>query len=88
MPVALLACAALIWLADPASAEDFSGFYAGVNAGYAFQNGDRAKREFGADTLRGADSAPGGSSLPPSAQEASRALQSRNRSQGLGTLPH
>lgn len=31
----------LLLCAAPAAAEDFSGFYAGVNAGWAFERGDR-----------------------------------------------
>ena len=88
MRVALLVCACLVWLIPPASAEDFSGFYAGVNAGYAFQKGDRDKHGFGSDASGHSDAPTAANALPPSAQDASRALQTRNRNpQGSGALP-
>ncbi|MCJ2045119.1 hypothetical protein MKK58_11350 [Methylobacterium sp. J-078] len=83
MPIALIACAALVWLARPASAEDFSGFYAGVNAGYAFQAGHRERHGIGTDALK-TGAPPNDTGLPPSAQEASRALQSRSQAPGSG----
>ncbi|MBY0260041.1 hypothetical protein [Methylobacterium sp.] len=84
MPIALIACAALVWLARPASAEDFTGFYAGVNAGYAFQPGERRQRGIGTAALKTNDT-PTDTGLPPSAQQASRALQSRSQALGSGT---
>ncbi|MCJ2037198.1 hypothetical protein [Methylobacterium sp. J-068] len=88
MRIGLLSCACLVWLAAPVSAEDFSGFYAGVNAGYALQTADGHKRGFGTGGLGGADASAADGSLPPSARDASRALQSRNRSsQGVGAAP-
>ncbi|WP_233386037.1 hypothetical protein [Methylobacterium sp. C25] len=69
-------CLGLSLLASPlgalaAHAEDFSGFYAGVNAGYAFdRDGHRGS---GMQAIPGpstnADATPG---LPPSAETASQ----------------
>ena len=87
MRTTLLALIGLACLAAPvpASAEDFTGFYAGVNAGYGFETGGRDGR----GAMPGASvDAPGGadSGLPPSARDASRALQSRNRAAtGIGS---
>ena len=81
MRTALLALIGLAGLATAASAEDFSGFYAGVNAGYAFETGGRDRRGFGPGPA--SDGAAADTGLPPSARDASRALQARNRaSQG------
>jgi hypothetical protein len=91
MRTALLALIGLAGLAAnaPASAEDFTGFYAGVNAGYGFETGGRDRPGFVAPSAPGdgpATAAEAG--LPPSARDASRALQSRNRaSPGGGALP-
>lgn len=70
------ACLVLLPLAAPARAEDFTGFYAGVNAGYAF----------GRDGSRGLSLAPGapgaaapGNDLPPSAAGAARQMRSAPR---------
>jgi hypothetical protein len=86
MRILLLAAMYLIASAiRPASAEDFTGFYAGVNAGYAFGRGEGDERRPGMTDLPDtsvADSGP--NTLPPSAQGASRALQARNRSSGGG----
>ncbi|WP_204262659.1 hypothetical protein [Methylobacterium sp. BTF04] len=61
-----------------AVAEDFSGFYAGLNAGYARQAGEREDR--GPGPLTGqADIAAPESRLPPSARSASETIQARNR---------
>ena len=91
MRISLIALACLAGSAAlaPASAEDFTGAYAGVNAGYAFGAGDGHKRGFGTDALGGSGaSAADAQALPPSAQDASRALQDRNRSQtGASALP-
>ncbi|KQP40604.1 hypothetical protein ASF49_20550 [Methylobacterium sp. Leaf104] len=89
MRTALLALIGLAGLAMqlPASAEDFTGFYAGVNAGYGFETGGRDKRGF-VPGLPGDESGTAAETgLPPSARDASRALQSRNRaSQGAGAV--
>lgn len=67
----------LIWLAAlavPAWPEDFTGAYAGVNAGYAFSGRDRTDAGPGLLAPDGAR-AP---EMPPSAQQASEALRARN----------
>ena len=87
MRTALLALLGLAGVTAPALAEDFTGFYAGVNAGYGFETGDRDGRNLGPSPSAGSGSAAD-TGLPPSARDASRALQSRNRaSQGTGPLP-
>ncbi|MGU3359141.1 hypothetical protein ACLBWX_02285 [Methylobacterium sp. M6A4_1b] len=88
MRTALLALIGLAGLASnvPAAAEDFTGFYAGVNAGYGFDTGGRDKRGF-VPGVPGDESAAAETGLPPSARDASRALQTRNRaSQGAGAV--
>ncbi|MBB3905213.1 hypothetical protein [Methylobacterium brachythecii] len=74
-------CLGLSVLASPvgtlaAHAEDFSGFYAGVNAGYAFdrdvRKGSSTQAVPGPST--NADAAPG---LPPSAETASQSSAMR-----------
>nr|WP_245252928.1 hypothetical protein [Methylobacterium sp. PvR107] len=69
----------LLVLAGPAGAEDFSGFYAGINAGYAAGHGhDRP------GTVRSTGSAASmpkpvpGAELPPSARDAAAAIRSRD----------
>ncbi|MGU3537454.1 hypothetical protein [Methylobacterium sp. A54F] len=64
-------------LPDPAAAaEDFTGFYAGVNAGYATGGG----RDRGALVpAPGSAPSPGAADLPPSARDAAQALRSRDR---------
>ena len=81
---ALLGAGALL-AADPARAEDFTGFYAGVNAGYAFGRGGGTRAapppRGGVGTAaseKGADGA-----LPPSAAEAARRLPSARTAPGL-----
>lgn len=88
MRTALFVLIGLAGLATPALAEDFTGFYAGVNAGYAFETGGQDKRGFGLGAAGDEAGTAPGRALPPSAEGASRALQARNRaSQGAGTLP-
>lgn len=72
-----LLCLALLLPGAPAGAEDFSGFYAGVSAGYAF----------GRDGGHGPAFVPGapgagapGNDLPPSAAGAARQMQGAPRS--------
>ncbi|AWN35367.1 hypothetical protein [Methylobacterium radiodurans] len=70
-----LPCLALLLLAGPAGAEDFTGFYAGVNAGYAFgRDGGR-----GPAFVPGAPGAAPGTDLPPSAAGAARQMQGAPR---------
>lgn len=62
-----------------ATAEDFSGFYAGLNAGYARSTDERDRHSPG--TITGLTETPAsGSGLPPSARSASETLRSRGRS--------
>lgn len=62
----------VLWCA-PAAAEDFTGFYAGVNAGYAGETGRRDAHRPGAIT--GTGSAAGDGTLPPSVRDAARAIR-------------
>jgi hypothetical protein len=67
----------LIWLATfvvPAFPEDFTGVYAGVNAGYAVSDRDRARAGLGLPAPDDARSAE----MPPSARQASEVLRARN----------
>jgi hypothetical protein len=65
----------LLGLAAPAQAEDFSGFYAGINAGYAAgRSRDRSVTVPG--TASPAAAVGAGSDLPPSARDAAAALRS------------
>ena len=72
MRTTLLSLIGLAGLAAPApaAAEDFTGFYAGVNAGYALDAGDRSRPRpvFPADTPDSEEA-----KLPPSAASASNA---------------
>ncbi|MDR7038086.1 MULTISPECIES: hypothetical protein [Methylobacterium] len=63
----------LLALSAAARAEDFTGFYAGVNAGYAFGR----DREIDASAPNAASGRPsnGSGELPPSAAEAARAMR-------------
>ncbi|GJD29496.1 hypothetical protein PMNALOAF_0729 [Methylobacterium adhaesivum] len=66
----------LMWfatLAVPAWPEDFTGAYAGVNAGYASSTADRVRMP---DLL--APDAAGLVEMPPSARQASEVLRTRN----------
>ncbi|KQP09889.1 MAG: hypothetical protein Q7T93_15765 [Methylobacterium sp.] len=72
-----LASLSLIWLATfvgPAFPEDFTGVYAGVNAGYGFSGKDQSKAGFGLP----APDDPRTSDMPPSARQASEVLRARN----------
>lgn len=60
----------------PARAEDFTGFYAGVNAGYAFDR-DRHERD-GAVTFPDTASSNDAPGLPPSALNASQSPAMRD----------
>ncbi|MCJ2064035.1 hypothetical protein MKK63_15135 [Methylobacterium sp. J-088] len=71
----ILLSALLLVVAGSARAEDFTGFYAGINAGYAQgHERDRAGGESPSPLARpGAD-------LPPSARDAALALRSSGSS--------
>ena len=64
-------CAAL---STPAMAGDFTGFYAGVNAGYGFETGKPGLTP-GSPPSAGARDLTGARDLPPSALRASEAVQ-------------
>jgi hypothetical protein len=88
MRTTLLALMGLAGLAAPvpAAAEDFTGFYAGVNAGYGFETGGRDGRGVVPGASVEVPGAGADAGLPPSARDASRALQSRNRAAtGIGS---
>ncbi|KQO67435.1 hypothetical protein ASG63_15890 [Methylobacterium sp. Leaf94] len=89
MRTTLLALIGLAGLAAPApaAAEDFTGFYAGVNAGYGFETGGRDGRGFVPGAPGDAPGSAADTGLPPSARDASRALQSRNRASPGSALP-
>lgn len=77
-------CAPLVL--RPASAEDFTGFYAGVNAGQAVD------RDHGANgrPLANPRATPGATddkALPPSAVNASRAMRDRQNASATGAIP-
>lgn len=69
--------AASIGAIGTARAEDFTGFYAGVNAGYAFE---KEKRDAVLDTGIARPGEASTSSLPPSALSAAKAMTSPARS--------
>ncbi|KAB1075995.1 hypothetical protein [Methylobacterium planeticum] len=69
---AVLLVVAGLALAGPAQAEDFSGFYAGINAGYGFQRGDKDRNAPPAPATGPAGAPADG--LPPSATGAVRAI--------------
>lgn len=75
--VVVVLVSAFIGAAGTARSEDFTGFYAGVNAGYAFGKGKRndAPAE-GITSPKGTAPPPG---LPPSALNAARAMKSPTR---------
>jgi hypothetical protein len=68
----------LFLLAGHARAEDFTGFYAGVNAGYGWsRERDRSPAAAGTNPTAGPRDA--GSDLPPSAQDAAASLRRSGR---------
>lgn len=76
----LLTAAWLGALSVGATAEDFSGFYAGLNAGYARSDGERDRRSPG--TITGLTEVPASeSALPPSARSASETMRARSRNE-------
>ncbi|SFL65477.1 hypothetical protein [Methylobacterium pseudosasicola] len=75
MPIILFALASA-----PVRAEDFSGFYAGVNAGYALGNvRDRSVGIPGTEPGAGPGRTGTGPDLPPSARDAAAGLQRSSR---------
>ena len=75
----------LILALAPARAEDFSGFYAGINAGYAWgKDRDRVETAPYPGSRAGYDRPGAGPDLPPSANSAAAALQRAGRG-GAGT---
>ncbi|MDP4002195.1 hypothetical protein [Methylobacterium sp. NEAU K] len=78
---ALLSMIPLVLASTAAQAEDFTGFYAGLNAGYA--RGEERDRVTGspAPVPGAAFGRPAaGSDLPPSARDAATALRRSGRS--------
>ncbi|MGV7032236.1 hypothetical protein [Methylobacterium symbioticum] len=76
-PVATASLLSLALLAaGPARAEDFTGFYAGLNAGYGFGRDGEART-----AAPGPAGAAGrtGPDLPPSAAEAARQMRGAGR---------
>lgn len=67
----------LLVLAGSARAEDFSGFYAGINAGYAVGHGRDRTGTVHSNGSAAAKPAPG-LELPPSARDAAAALGMRD----------
>lgn len=65
-------CLATLAPVHGAWAEDFSGFYAGVNAGYGFGK-DRSERDIGPAAIPAP--AATDTTLPPSAASAARTMQ-------------
>lgn len=63
----------LLLAGSAARAEDFSGFYAGVNAGSAFDRNREARKAGSAPAP--SDAAATGDDLPPSAAGATKALR-------------
>jgi hypothetical protein len=79
----LLLSTALLMLAGTASAEDFTGFYAGINAGYGRGRERNSRVEASPDAAipRG----PSGAArqdLPPSARDAAAAIGRRDGGDG------
>lgn len=78
MRITLLTAALLGAMAGAALAEDFTGFYAGINAGYA--RGDSVRDGQGPGPIPGLTDAPASESgLPPSARSASETMRGRPR---------
>ena len=73
VPSAVL-CLALL-AAAPARAEDFTGFYAGINAGYALGRDGKARGTEGPAAAPLGASAKAGPDLPPSASQAARQMR-------------
>ena len=75
----VLLLSALLVLADSARAEDFSGFYAGINAGYAVGHGrERTLTVPGSGSAAASTKPDTATELPPSAQDAAAAIRKRD----------
>ncbi|MCJ2126274.1 hypothetical protein [Methylobacterium sp. J-077] len=84
MPTILLVLASV-----PVRAEDFSGFYAGVNAGYAAgKDRDRVVTAPTAGAGAGSDRPGTGTDLPPSARSAAAGAQRSGRTGSGATAGH
>ena len=68
----------LFLLAGHARAEDFTGFYAGVNAGYGWSR-ERDRTAGAIENRPIAGPRDSGSDLPPSAQDAAASLRRSSR---------
>lgn len=73
LSVVIVLVSASIGAAGDARSEDFTGFYAGVNAGYAFGKGKEDSTPASSIAPPGRIAAP---SLPPSALNAAKAMTS------------
>ena len=76
LSVVFVLVSASMGAAGAARSEDFTGFYAGVNAGYAVDKGERDVAPAKGIAPPGPNAAP---SLPPSALNAARAMKSPAR---------
>ncbi|TXN02907.1 hypothetical protein FV242_12945 [Methylobacterium sp. WL64] len=77
----------LILAVAPARAEDFTGFYAGLNAGLASgKSGDRIGTMPNPRPHTGSGRSSAGPDLPPSASSAAAALQRAGRNNAGTTL--
>lgn len=67
---------------QPARAEDFTGFYAGINAGYALGREREARAAApGSTGSAGMGSVKTGADLPPSAAQAARQMRAPGRTE-------
>ena len=73
----------LILLAGPARAEDFTGFYAGINAGYGWGR-DRARSDMSPGDPTAAGRQNAGPDLPRSALEAAASMRRLDPSESVG----
>jgi hypothetical protein len=81
----VLVSAVLLVLAGSARAEDFSGFYVGINAGYAAGH-ERDRTGTGSSTGPATPAATlrPGAELPPSARDAAASIRTRDASGSSG----
>ena len=83
VPTATLLGLALL-AGPPARAEDFTGFYAGINAGYALGREREARAAApgaGPTGATGTGPAKTGADLPPSAAQAARQMRAPGRTE-------